>query len=49
VTTVDVLVVGGGPGGLVAAREAAAGGRSDVLLVERDRAVGAPVRCGEGV
>jgi digeranylgeranylglycerophospholipid reductase len=49
VTTVDVLVVGGGPGGLVAAREAAAGGRLDVLLVERDRAVGAPVRCGEGV
>jgi digeranylgeranylglycerophospholipid reductase len=49
VTTVDVLVVGGGPGGLVAAREAAAGGRYDVLLVERDRAIGAPVRCGEGV
>jgi digeranylgeranylglycerophospholipid reductase len=49
VTTVDVLVVGGGPGGLVAAREAAAGGRADVLLVERDRAIGAPVRCGEGV
>jgi digeranylgeranylglycerophospholipid reductase len=46
---VDVLVVGGGPGGLVAAREAAAGGRFDVLLVERDRAIGAPVRCGEGV
>jgi digeranylgeranylglycerophospholipid reductase len=49
VTAVDVLVVGGGPGGLIAAREAAAGGRYDVLLVERDRAVGAPVRCGEGV
>jgi digeranylgeranylglycerophospholipid reductase len=49
VTLVDVLVVGGGPGGLVAAREVAADGRFDVLLVERDRAVGAPVRCGEGV
>jgi digeranylgeranylglycerophospholipid reductase len=49
VTSVDVLVVGGGPGGLVAAREVAADGRFDVLLVERDRAVGSPVRCGEGV
>jgi digeranylgeranylglycerophospholipid reductase len=47
-SAVDVLVVGG-PGGLVAAGAAAAGGRADVLLVERDRAVGAPVRCGEGV
>lgn len=46
----DVLVVGGGPAGLVAAREAAAGDAGlDVLLLERDRAVGAPVRCGEGV
>jgi len=48
-SAVDVLVVGGGPGGLVAAGAAAAGRRADVLLVERDRAVGAPVRCGEGV
>lgn len=47
--TTDVLVVGGGPAGLVAARTAADGGKADVLLVERDRAVGAPVRCGEGV
>jgi digeranylgeranylglycerophospholipid reductase len=47
---VDVLVVGGGPGGLVAARELMAGDPDlDVLLVERDRAIGAPVRCGEGV
>ncbi|HEY9426134.1 MAG TPA: NAD(P)/FAD-dependent oxidoreductase [Gemmatimonadaceae bacterium] len=46
----DVLVVGGGPGGLVAARELAAANRGlDVLLIERDRAIGAPVRCGEGV
>jgi digeranylgeranylglycerophospholipid reductase len=44
----DVVVVGGGPAGLIAAREAAAAGL-DVLLVERDRAIGAPVRCGEGV
>lgn len=46
----DILVVGGGPAGLVAAREAAARDRGlDVLVLERDRAVGAPVRCGEGV
>ena len=45
-----MLVVGGGPAGLVAAREAAARGPSlDVVLLERDRAIGAPVRCGEGV
>ena len=46
----DVLVVGGGPAGLVAAREACASDPGlDVLVVERDRAIGAPVRCGEGV
>jgi digeranylgeranylglycerophospholipid reductase len=50
VTRCDVLVVGGGPGGLVAARELAADNPGlDVLLIERDRAIGAPVRCGEGV
>ena len=50
VQRVDVLVVGGGPGGLVAARELArADPGLEILLVERDRAVGAPVRCGEGV
>ena len=45
----DVLVVGGGPAGCVAAWEAAAAGAQDVLLIERDRAIGAPVRCAEGV
>ena len=45
---VDVLVVGGGPAGLVAARVAAERG-CEVLLVERDAAIGLPVRCGEGV
>src|SRR5687768_571751 len=44
----DVVVVGGGPAGLIAAREAASAGL-DVVLLERDRAIGAPVRCGEGV
>jgi len=46
----DVLVVGGGPGGLIAARELMARDRGlSVMLLERDRAIGAPVRCGEGV
>ena len=46
----DVLVVGGGPGGLIAARELMARDRGlSVMLIERDRAIGAPVRCGEGV
>lgn len=49
-TRCDVLVVGGGPAGLIAARElrSIAPGL-DVVLLERDRAIGAPVRCGEGV
>jgi digeranylgeranylglycerophospholipid reductase len=47
---VDVLVVGAGPAGAVAAwhaKQAAPG--LDVVLLERDRAVGSPVRCAEGV
>ena len=46
----DVLVIGGGPGGAVAAWEAKrAAPALDVVLVERDAAVGTPVRCAEGV
>jgi digeranylgeranylglycerophospholipid reductase len=46
----DLLIIGGGPAGLIAAREAArAAPDLAVVVVERDDAVGAPVRCGEGV
>ena len=44
----DLLVIGGGPGGAVAARTAATAGYS-VLLVEKRPAIGAPVRCAEGI
>ena len=45
-----MLVVGAGPAGCVAAWEAKAAAKElDVLCVERDRAIGAPVRCGEAV
>ena len=47
---VDVLIVGAGPAGLIAAREAARSAPNlRILLIERDDAVGSPVRCGEGV
>src|SRR3989441_13189447 len=47
---VDVLVVGAGPLGAVAAWHAKlAAPEMDVVLLERDRAVGSPVRCAEGV
>lgn len=47
---VDVLVVGAGPAGAVAAWEAKrAAPELDVVLLERDPAVGVPVRCAEGV
>jgi len=47
---VDVLVVGAGPAGAVAAWQAKlAAPQLDVVLLERDPAVGSPVRCAEGV
>ncbi len=42
----DLIVVGGGPAGSTAARFAAMGGIK-VLLLEKDRDIGVPVRCGE--
>lgn len=44
----DVIIVGGGPAGSTAARYAATGG-AKVLLLEKDREIGVPVRCGEAV
>jgi len=44
----DVIVVGAGPAGSTAARFAALGGAT-VLLLEKDREVGIPVRCAEGI
>jgi digeranylgeranylglycerophospholipid reductase len=44
----DIVVVGAGPAGTTAARFAAEHGVS-VLVLEKDRDVGYPVRCGEAV
>lgn len=44
----DVIVVGAGPAGSTTARWAALGGAS-VLVLEKDRDIGMPVRCGEAV
>ena len=44
----DVIVVGAGPGGSWAAKSAAESGAS-VLVLEKDREAGIPVRCAEGV
>ncbi len=44
----DIVVVGAGPAGSIAAKYAAEKGVS-VLVLEKDREVGIPVRCGEAV
>lgn len=44
----DVLVVGGGPAGGMAAKFCALGG-CDTILIEKKAEVGAPLRCAEGV
>lgn len=44
----DVLIVGGGPGGALAAKTVAENGLS-VCIVEKRPAIGVPVRCAEGI
>lgn len=44
----DVVVVGAGPGGGMAARYCAEGGL-DTYLIEKKAEIGAPLRCAEGV
>lgn len=44
----DVIVIGGGPSGSTFARIAAHGGL-DVLVVDKRKEIGVPVRCGEGL
>lgn len=44
----DVLIIGGGPAGALAARTACEKGLS-ACLVEKRPAIGAPVRCAEGI
>lgn len=44
----DVLVIGGGPAGAIAAKTAVEKGLS-ACIVEKRPAIGAPVRCAEGV
>lgn len=44
----DMLVIGGGPGGALAAWTAAKSGLS-VCLIEKRPAIGVPVRCAEGI
>ncbi len=44
----DILIIGGGPAGALAAKTAAEAGNS-VCLVEKRPAIGTPVRCAEGI
>ena len=44
----DIIVIGAGPAGSMAARFAAEQGVS-VMMLEKDRDVGYPVRCGEAI
>ena len=44
----DVVIVGGGPSGSMAAIEIAKAGYS-VCILEKDRDIGMPVRCGEAI
>lgn len=48
VLTADVVIVGGGPGGSMAAKFCAQGGLK-TILIEKKAEIGAPLRCAEGV
>ncbi|RAP51759.1 MAG: digeranylgeranylglycerophospholipid reductase [Methanosphaera sp. rholeuAM270] len=48
VKEVDVLVIGAGPAGSMAAREASRGGAM-TLIVDKKSEIGTPKRCGEGI
>ena len=47
-TECDIIIVGAGPAGCMSAWQAAQNG-ARVVLLEKDREAGAPVRCAEGV
>jgi digeranylgeranylglycerophospholipid reductase len=47
-TEYDIIVIGGGPAGCMAAYSAAQR-KTSVLLLEKDREIGSPVRCAEAV
>ncbi|MFH1221502.1 MAG: NAD(P)/FAD-dependent oxidoreductase [Candidatus Micrarchaeota archaeon] len=47
-TNYDAIIIGGGPAGATFARIAAAGGM-DVLVIDKRKEIGVPVRCGEGL
>lgn len=44
----DVVVIGAGPGGSMAAKSVASNGAS-VLMIEKRQEIGSPVRCAEGI
>ncbi|MCC7554980.1 MAG: NAD(P)/FAD-dependent oxidoreductase [Methanoculleus marisnigri] len=44
----DILIIGGGPAGALAAKTAAEAGNT-VCLIEKRAAIGTPVRCAEGI
>lgn len=44
----DVLVVGAGPAGSIAARNAAENG-AEVILIDKMSEIGTPKRCAEGI
>jgi len=47
-TNYDAIIIGGGPAGSTFARIAAAGGM-EVLVIDKRKEIGVPVRCGEGL